>query len=83
MAKRVKWKNAYDVKWGASLSAGHALLIGKSGADFVTFVCGVGGAVKKKSFKSLKAAQRYCIQEAQKLHKTIGTQLDQLAKEAE
>lgn len=70
-----------DYYWEVLLLPGIRLVVGKTHLD--ARVCTHAGTIKRKDFKTLEPAQRYCIREAKKLHKVIGDQLDQLAKEAE
>ena len=84
MAKRVKWAEEEGIQfsrhyWAAELDGDNELLVGLEDDGFLVDLC----FCKKREFKTLKAAKRYCIREARKLHKVVGTQLDQLAKEAE
>ena len=78
MAKRVKWERQKYMVF-ANLKV-DALVIDLLLPDvYMVDLC----FCPKRRFTTLKAAQRYCIREAKKLHKVVGTQLDQLAKEAE
>ena len=40
----------------------------------------VEGCFHRKQFKKLESAKRYCIREALKLHKLVGTQLTELER---
>ena len=87
MAKRVKWKtDKYTEGYEAVLAGNHQLFIEhvEGESDFTPIICTPDGMYRSiRPFKSLSVAKRYCIREAKKLHKAVGTQLDQLAKEAE
>lgn len=78
MAKRVKWETWRRHMVFANLAV-DALVIDELPDAYFVRLC----FCKHRKFSSLKAAQRYCIREAKKLHKLVGTQLDQLAKEVE
>ncbi len=78
MAKRVtKWKKSTVVenKYTAKLAGGHCLMVTLISGRWDTLVCKSSGNIEFGSYKTLEAAQRYCIREAKKLHKLVGTQL--------
>ena len=85
MAKRVKWVKSEDLfgktVYTANLYAGLCLFIRIKDWCYQSEGCTKDGDIRVKRFKKLEAAQRYCIREAKKLHKIVGTQLDQPAKE--